>query len=787
MVTTAYYESGYRFTDPIRKFKANDPYFYKVDNLPIAELEENTKFLKDQVDGLINKTSVTLSVDRSTFSELQPYVNGLDFTVRVKPGRYTGRVNDAYSIDPLQFITQVEGFELDSNVWQSQTNRGLNLSSVLEQFKSVIGTDALNMNGLAERVFTWPMETPDLISTHIDATVAGLNPDSFPSRGPAQPGYNGVSWMSDTSLSALRVGVINPSIADSSFYRSSQAESDFIKRWRGVARTSIVNVENEIEIEIPEFDSEDFYYYDENGNKVYLEATQRIDLVFIYTKAIDQKETTLPIFDGNTPTSITSPTLGIVKGAGVGFSLKKGTNLQNQSVVVSTQLQNGTQIIQAHPADENSENTGVGTIKGSFPSPDDLMNLSPLLCETLESDSLALIGQSILPVAYIVVRDGQASILETDLIDIRPFFRTTELSYNERAGIAAATPQISLANPVASEGYVDYVAKVLNDRIEAVNSNIPTIQTSNGGSPATLSPKVVGTGYVKGGFYYGVESVLSRYVQRAYNITDIAQAKQQVISRFGYPAGTTIANLPDWDIANWCKTANIQNKGLYPNDRVNFYNYGPWPFTGDGYPTNIDTYGALKAYSNIQTLSDQGISRILKMGTDAIANGYAWEGITSFYYVKKRIQLDRSQIPWASDYHVDVQFLNCIPLSTRAGGNNAHQAASHAGVWVDKKDNEFTIFVSWVARDQLDSSVFGLNASPEPGPNYTPQSLRTDGEHFAGFSVINESLMSVTQNGMPSTGIAIYPTISFQVYGIPQGFSEEGINLNTANPLLILR
>ena len=773
MVTTNYYESGYRFTDPIRLFKENDPYFYKVDNLPIAELEENTKFLKDQVDGLLNKTSNTISVDRSGFTELQPYVNGLDYIVKVKPGRYTGRVNDAYSIDPLQFIEQIEGFGIEANKWRFQTNKGPDVSAMLVKFKELTADNITNMNCLAERVFVFPMETPDVVSPDADYSKADLGPQ-FPQVGPGRPGYKGISWLRDISLSSFTASVYNTVISSRGFNRSPEIESEFIRRWRGVTRTSVVNVEEEISIEIPEFNSEDFFYYDTNGNKVYVEANQRIDLVFIYTKAIDQEQTTIPVFDGDTPTTLTKPILGIVKGAGIGVSLKTSTSNANQSHIESLQLQNGTQIMMANPSDENSE-AGIGTIKGSFPSPDDLMNLSPLLCETLETDSLALIGQSILPVAYVVVRADQVSIVETDLIDIRPFFRTTELSYNERAGIAGAVPQISLANPVASEGYVDYVAKILSDRITDSVANVNII----------TSPKVVGTGYVKGGFYYGVESVLGKYVQRAFNITDIAQAKQQVINKFGYPVGTEIPNLPDWDIANWCKVASIQNKGLYPNDRINYYQNGPWPALPGGYPSNLEFYGALKAYSNISTMTDPNISRILKMGTDAIANGYAYEGVTSFYYVKKRIQLDRTQIPWASDYHVDVQFLNCVPLSTRAGGNYSQQAAAHAGVWVDKKANEFTIFVSWVARDQLDSSVFGN--SPEPISITNPKDLRTDGEHFAGFSVINESLMNVTQNGMPSTGIAVYPTVSFQVYAIPQGFSEEGINLNADNPLLTLR
>ena len=42
------YPSQYKFTQPVRYFKANDPYYYEVDNLPVRQLEENILWLKDQ-------------------------------------------------------------------------------------------------------------------------------------------------------------------------------------------------------------------------------------------------------------------------------------------------------------------------------------------------------------------------------------------------------------------------------------------------------------------------------------------------------------------------------------------------------------------------------------------------------------------------------------------------------------------------------------------------------------------------------------------------------------------
>jgi len=68
MVDVTFKESQFRFIDPIRKFKANDPYYYEVDNIPIIQLEENIKFLKDQLAGFDIKS---LNVSRPDFTELR--------------------------------------------------------------------------------------------------------------------------------------------------------------------------------------------------------------------------------------------------------------------------------------------------------------------------------------------------------------------------------------------------------------------------------------------------------------------------------------------------------------------------------------------------------------------------------------------------------------------------------------------------------------------------------------------------------------------------------------------
>ena len=57
-------------------------------------------------------------------------------------------------------------------------------------------------------------------------------------------------------------------------------------------------------------------------------------------------------------------------------------------------------------------------VRGSFPSPDDLLNIAPLISEKLEDNAFELVGQSILPVAYVWVQDGSQVVLTNDVIDI---------------------------------------------------------------------------------------------------------------------------------------------------------------------------------------------------------------------------------------------------------------------------------------------------------------------------------------------------------------------------------
>lgn len=804
-----YFESGNRYTDPVRYFKANDPYYFEVDNIPIKQLEENSKWLKDQVDGLVrSKASTTLS--RDTFTELRPYVNTTDSTVKVNPGRFTARINDAYTIDPLQFITQALGIGNNAanlaTTWDFQTATGSDVAAVLAKWQEQTAENATLMNGLFERTFVYPMQDNDMPGQGLLDAQSPEILSEVATRKAAWPGFEGLTHVNDTSYLKVEKGVADLRFLFPDVFRyTGQVESEFIKRWRGVARTAIVDVPDELSIEIPKFDADDFFYHDVNGEKRSATSTQRIDLLFIYSKAIDQSETTLASYSDTTPRRITKAALGIVKGAGLGIKATIGTTTSNEQPIINLQSLDGTTLMIPNSSDNVAANTGfstsAGTVRGSFPSPDDLMNLAPLLSENLRTDSFALIGQSILPVAYIIVKEGAqinangtSIITPDDLIDIRPFFRTTELAYNERSGIAAATPQISIANPVVSEGYVDLIKK---DLVQDYTSKIENAAGMGEGA------RVVAAGTIKGGMYYGVEGALASYVRQQYNANTYNQARQIVEERYGYQANT-IPALPDWDISRWCQQGNFTQKGQKPNDRINYHHFG---LNGAAYTTTPLEFGPFKntpsLVNGVPSFDPVANPRVDRLGTDD-GNFFSFDvtdlpdgshGLTSQLFVSKRVLVDRSQIPWAADYYVVAQFSNCVPTTCKVGNsrlaNLFTDPAATAGIWVDKRDNEFTIFVSWAGMDPI---VEDTNTNYSDGL-IVPRN-RDDGGKYAGFTVMNSDIMQATNPNGGATGtgtdsvtagVAIYPSVTFQIVGVPQNISTQSRTiLNQSNPTLTL-
>ena len=777
-----YFNTPYTFIDPVRYFKANDPYYYEVDNIPIKQLEESSKFLKDQVDGLLNfKDNLNIEIDRKGFSELKPYATGNDRKVRVKPGKYTARVNNAYDITPLQTVEQIAGFSVTGTpgeilngqykVWESETINGDVVKASLDEFQQGLLGAAFMMNGLYERAFVYPIgdlngiDNPANPFKFLNVSTPGYGDYGrglpftnnfqfapYPNYQGSQPGFN-IDNSSEESKNAIRYSAAK---------NQGRMESTFIKRWRGAIRTSVVDIPEELEITIPDYDSNDFFYFDSNGVRQPLDSNQRIDLLFIYTKAIDESSTTINKFDSNgNPTQLTRAELGIVKGAGVGLSRELASNNEEFKDLVDIQSLDGTPLMVAHPGDENGSDVGFSTsagfIKGSFPSPDDLMNLAPVLSENLETNALPLIGQSILPIAYIRVQTAAGPIAdlitEEDIIDIRPFFRTTELAYNERAGIAAATPQVSIVNPVVTETYLDQVRSELytslNNKIEGIQSSSPSPTTQSVGEGS----RIIATGQLTGG-HFGPEGALMRHaslnVGGGIEPLEFNVFADIIEDEFSYTPGS-IGHLPQWDKADWYTEGGFTGQSI--NDYINV-GLG-WCSEPDGaegraallpparggfagrsineirgnYPEGIANFrwaaGQRVAYEQSFGNSTREVRGATPVGLNNGNSRRLNEGhMAQIFFVKKRINLNFDNTPWVSDYQVNVDLLNCIPLSTGAAGSNRNAQSSN--VWVNKYKDYFVINVAWIGNSWGDI---------DSGIKNKPWANRNDVEAFTGFTL----------------------------------------------------
>lgn len=489
MVT--YKDSIFKFTDPIRYFKENDPYYWEVDNIPLKQLQENVLWLKDQLS-LIPEEEVFTGVNRSDLNELKPYVDDTGTTVKVKPGRFIARINDAYNKTPLQKIRSVLP---DSGLSPTEFNTAYFDDSTLTNYanlfldkvKNTIAENSLNLNGLSERIMSYD----DIIkNSTLSPNQIGFN-NGFPNLG---------DWPHE------KLALLVKQFSNDRLRESLSVGNEFIKQFRGVARTAVVDVPEELAIEIPPFDSTDYFWTTPEGGVQYIEgATLRIDLLFVYSKPIDSDSATLNKWNANNPTTILTPQLGLIKGAGVG--VRDLGDLNNSFFLNPKNADGNTQIL-GQSADELNFNNGFKSLNvhGSFPSPDDLLNLAPVIQERLESNDPRLIGQTILPLAYVVVRKnapvgaGGAPVINSeDVIDIRPFLRTAELAYNERAGLCAAIPSPSLANPVATIYNVEKAKKDLKAYAD------DTFLTQAVGFN---SARIAAAGYVLGGTSYGPEQFL---------------------------------------------------------------------------------------------------------------------------------------------------------------------------------------------------------------------------------------------------------------------------------------
>ena len=530
----AYADTDHLFSQPIRTYKANDPYYYEVDNIPIRQLEENILWAKDQIDSLLTPLPageepqvgtplfVGDDIDLEHIKQMRPKFVGAR-NIKVQAGRFTSRINDAYQVNDslaqmvanyvdgscsnFPQLTQSETTAFFDAIWASYTTK-LTTASFVSCPGESNEAAAYRANGL-ETMFTFYISKNfgDPIPT---ATTTTYGAPEYLGDGSGR----GKTW---PALWHSNIDDIGTSIQRIDWSKLNILHLKLVQHWRGVIRTSVVDFRGDT-IQIPAFDQYDYFYTEEvQGEEVVTSlddlATQRIDLVVVYSHPIDSSGTALTEYNGvspighaggiapGTPKKILEPRLGLIRGAGIGIKRTADEKIE----LLDKRIAPGEQKILANLNDhtDGGSNTGIklsngSIVHGSFPSPDDLANIAPNLTTALGDDNIQLVGQTALPIAYVVVTKGSVNLTQEDIIDIRPFLRTTELAYNERAGIAGAQPALSLANPAVGAAQLDAVVKCIESQIAPPSD--PVINTS---PAAIMSYRDV----VMGGMMWGAEGV----------------------------------------------------------------------------------------------------------------------------------------------------------------------------------------------------------------------------------------------------------------------------------------
>jgi hypothetical protein len=810
MADVEFKDSNYRFSEPIRYFKANDPYYWEVDNIPLTQLQENCLWLKDQLGSLQQSDKYTTDIKRSDFYELKPSADGASRTVKVNPGRFSARINDASNRTALEVLNKVLGQgigELDAYTSPTANsgnfisingeNANTTLVNVLNRFQLKVVADSLNMNGLVERAFTYPVRTENTAaSQYLTNSTLTIGTSSWLTGfdQPTFPILDVLLWAKDKSLFEdfyllKTYDYVNPNLG---FAGLPKLENHLIKKWRGVTRLAIVDVPEELEITIPSFDPEDFYYIDENGDKQLLDAQTRIDLLFIYSKSIDTSGTTIAKFTrsaatGGSAKNISKAELGLVKGAGLGIDFEGDSNIKATYKPQFGYDTDGNLLTLPHVSDQASNTVNTNGFKaldihGSFPAPDDLLNLAPLLSDSLTGTEYELLGQSVLPIAYIVSNktgtlvNGILPVSTNDIVDIRPFFRTAELAYNERAGLAAAVPQISLANPVVGKASMNRGLKRIYE-----NLNLPWLDEKT-----SSNPRLVGSGYVFGGSRFGPEATMIDYYYTTQGF-DSVTAEAAIKAKYEFPTTFSFPILPDWDLADWTQKGTVlgSNFGIHSADYVNQALLG-----------QEDSYDTLNSEDSKEPTSvpygsnydgDDLTKKLTSVGN---------EESMRFFVVKKRIYLNKGAVPWINDYQVDVQLWNCSPLSDLSlygqpynylGSDyklseqtNQRPRGSVSHVWVEKAKEYFTIYVAFPGHKDL----LIAEAQGNTGGSINAERLKP----YGNFVVLTEDILVSQDTQMNSIGFGAcsLPTVQFKITGYPKDYAGTFLSLGGTNPTISL-
>ena len=191
------------------------------------------------------------------------------------------------------------------------------------------------------------------------------------------------------------------------------------------------------------------------------------------------------------------------------------------------------------------------------------------------------------------------------------------------------------------------------------------------------------------------------------------------------------------------------------------------------------------------------------------------------FFVSKRIALFNNPNP---NYHVNVNFLNCIPLTDIGASHKNGSHAQPAGIWVVKHPNYFIVNVAW-PNDGLYSKFLGDGNSYSPDDIGKPWRSMNAAKEFAGFmlpafdaasnnnsvegsvspfTAFDSVLQYDMQDGVESGGLRmyeeangntgqdpisnytavtpiLYPSVSFEVIGLPDAIYQRAMGSDGSN------
>jgi len=356
----------------------------------------------------------------------------------------------------------------------------------------------------------------------------------------------------------------NTSFAGDQGLNSTTLSEDFVRFTRGLGRTSVVELYPEIDgsdksVLIESFDTEEF-----NSNAA---PEERLDLVYIKaTAALDTDHTNI---------GIPLASLGVIKGAY--FRTDGAAGLRSNG----SRFETATARLAGRMTGMASSEITTGTNFGSVPSPDDLTNLAwhrsdvnftpgnSAAWANLLQGNVETQAAFTLPIAYVRVPQGYTAgqpIPVDNVLDIRPFFRSTELSYSERAAIVAAyAPNGS--NPFVTDSRMMFeiskaelrveelatavqeataLVSILNDRVNSIEVDTNQLKLDVNGTNSSPTPgslnhegRIAALENAVGG---GINVPIERHVFLSDSFTVFSFQGSQALGDFNNPVSFDISN-----------------------------------------------------------------------------------------------------------------------------------------------------------------------------------------------------------------------------------------------------